>query len=108
MIVWLDHLIFGNGRGFGSPYFDQRFYWLRGEFYTWIGGFGAQLQSVQWTHPKPGERRRIAGDDYTPFCSARRWGRVRVSWSTRLPSDINAARAKLTEIKAKLGDHWTR
>jgi hypothetical protein len=40
-MLWLDHKIFGNGRGLGSPCFDGIFYWLSGALYTWIGGFGA-------------------------------------------------------------------
>src|SRR3546814_6094408 len=59
MILPLDHLIFGNGHGMKSPYFDNRFYWLSGELYTWIGGLGAQLRSIQWRHPKPGEVRHL-------------------------------------------------
>ncbi len=54
----LDHQIFGNVHGMKSPYWDNRFYWLNGRLYTWIGGLGAQLQSQQWFHPKPGETRR--------------------------------------------------
>lgn len=87
MIVWLDHLIFGNGHGLKSPHFDSVFYWLNGEFYTWIGGYGAQLQSFQWRHPKPGEKRVIAGLTFKPFDSRRRWFRVEVTWWTPLPSD---------------------
>lgn len=103
-MLWLDHLLFGNGHGLRSPYFDNRFYWLSGRLYTWIGGFGAQLQSVQWAHPKPGEERKLAGRIYRPFHSSRSGPRVRVSWATRLPDDINAANALLQDIKRTLGD----
>lgn len=82
----LDFAIFGNGRGLKAPYFSQRFYWLvdprtgRGTFYTWVGGFGAQLSSFQWTHPRAGESRYLSGMYFKPFCSSRQWFRVRVSW----------------------------
>jgi hypothetical protein len=99
----LDFRIFGNGFGFGAPYHDQAFYWLSGEFYTFIGGLGAQLSSVQWTHPKPGEVRKICGVEFRPFNSHRRWGRVMVSWATRLPHDLDEANAWIRQFKAHLG-----
>jgi hypothetical protein len=34
---------------------------LSGGLYTWIGGFGAQLQGFQWRHPKPGEHTGAPG-----------------------------------------------
>lgn len=67
MILWLDHLIFGNGYGLRSPYFDNRYYWLSGQLYTWSGWLGAQLQSFQWFHPKPGEERRLGGGSTSRF-----------------------------------------
>lgn len=103
MSLWLDHQIFGNGHGLKSPYWDSRFYWLSGRLYTWIGGFGAQLQSMQWLHPKPGETRRLSGRDYRPFYSVRSGLRVRVAWATRLPDDTDAANALLSDIKRDLG-----
>lgn len=71
MIPWLDFKIFGSGHGMAVPYFDGRFYWLvdtygrerngrNGEFYKYSAGLGAQLNSYQWTHPRAGERRRLA------------------------------------------------
>jgi hypothetical protein len=103
MIMWLDHLIFGNGYGLGSPYFDQRFYWLSGQLYTWIGGFGAQLQSFQWVHPKPGERRMLAAREFVAFNSSRRWLRVSVSWSmVGLPHGIDEANAAIRGLKRDL------
>lgn len=81
----IDFLIFGSGRGLGAPYWNQPFYWLvdahskRGDFYTYSAGFGAQLHSYQWRHPKPQERRRLAGMEFAPFHSRRRWGRVEVA-----------------------------
>lgn len=121
MIFWLDHRIFGNGRGLGSPYFDQRFYWLSGRIYTWIGGFGAQLQSFQWSHPKPGETRKICGREFRPFSSGRDYlwlwrdsifsiptpiSRVRVSWACYLPDNLDEKNADLRELQKKLGDHY--
>lgn len=83
-ILTIDHLIFGSGRGMGSPFWDQRFYWLSGDLYTFMHGFGAQLHSYQWRHPKPGERRKLAGRDFYPFQSRRRWLRVEVAWANHL------------------------
>jgi hypothetical protein len=103
MIVWLDFLIFGRGYGLAQPRFDGRFYWLSGQFYTFIGGLGAQLQSFQWRHPRPGESRRLAGRDYRPFNSRRQGLRVSVSWATRLPSDLNEANAEIRKIETELG-----
>lgn len=127
MIVWLDHKIFGNGYGLGSPYFDGRFYWLSGQFYTWSGWFGAQLQSFQWRHPKAGERRTLAGREFVVFSSERLFwwlwrdgivsiplplGRVRVSWALTgrdaLPDDIDEANATLRQLQKDLGDFRPR
>jgi hypothetical protein len=97
-MMWLDWKLFGNGYGVASPYFDDVFYWLNdtnaprtkkglhGNWYHWIGGFGAQLQSFEWFMPKPGTRRRILGKEFVVFSAERRWLRVRVTW--RLPRDI--------------------
>jgi hypothetical protein len=103
-MLWLDHLIFGNGFGYRSPYFDNRFYWLSGRLYTFMGGLGAQLHSCQWTHPRAGEVRMLSGREYRPFHSNRRWGRVMVAWATKLPHDITAANALLCKIKSELGE----
>jgi hypothetical protein len=102
-MLWLDHLIFGNGYGLKSPYFDSRFYWLSGRLYTWIGGFGAQLQSFQWRHPKAGESRKLCGLEFRPFHSERRWLRVRVAWATKLPADLNEANQFLRRLERDLG-----
>jgi len=119
MIFWLDHRIFGNGYGLKSPYFDDRFYWLNGRVYTWIGGFGAQFQSIQWRHPRAGEERTILGRKFRPLHSERQWlwlwhdkifsiplpiGRVRVSWSCSLPGDVHKAGADLRELQSRLLD----
>lgn len=88
----LDFLLFGSGHGLAAPFFSQPFYWLidthrdcgasrNGAFYTYNGGFGSQLTSFQWRHPRAQERRRLAGMDFQPFNSTRRWLRVRVSWA---------------------------
>jgi hypothetical protein len=120
MIVWLDHRIFGNGYGLKSPYFDDKFYWLSGELYTWGGWFGAQLQSFQWRHPKAGERRTMLGREFRALHSTREWlwvarnyifgfplpiARVRVAWSyTALPTDLDEANAELRRIQAELAN----
>lgn len=99
----LDHLIFGNGRGFASPHHPQRFYCLAGELYTFMHGHGAQLHSVQWTHPRPQERRLLGGYTFKPLSSTRRWGRVWVSWTWRdLPGTIDEANAALREMRDNL------
>jgi hypothetical protein len=114
MIMWLDHKIFGSGRGMRSPFYDDQFYWLaddlkprgrgNGELYTYMGGLGAQLHSVQWTTPKPGERRRLCNRDFVPFNVSRRWGRVMVAWAwTQLPDELDAAHAALRVLRDELG-----
>ena len=120
-MLWLDHKIFGNGNGLSSPYFDDRFYWLSGRLYHWIGGFGAQLTSFEWRHPKPGEERTLCGRKFRPFNSHRKYlwlfrdtifpiptpiSRVSVSWAYSLPKDLDAANAELRELKSKLGDYF--
>lgn len=109
MTLWLDHIIFGSGYGLASPHSDQRFYWLGGEggtLYTFQHGFGAQLRSRQWTHPKPGEERVLGGRRYRVFSSYRRWIRVKVAWAlVDLPRDINHANAVLRQIEKELGGH---
>lgn len=115
-MLWLDHKIFGNGYGFGSPYCNNCFYWVNdtlrsprqrkvgrgGELYTFMHGFGAQLHSIQWRTPKPGERRMLVGREFRPFSVSRRWFRVMVSWSTHLPESIDAANAELDAIRHDL------
>lgn len=109
----LDWWIFGNGWGMKSPYCDDRFYWLvdtthgrengKGAFYRAGFGYGAQLSSIQWTHPKPGETRKLCGRIFRPFASRRQWGRVEVSWAmTGLPSDIMEARAAILHLQSDL------
>lgn len=111
-MIWLDHLIFGNGFGMKSPHFDDRFYWLvdtkkdrtsgKGALYTFIGGLGAQLTSRQWFHPRPGEERRLIGRRFRPSNSSRRWLRVEISWAMVLPSGIDEANAAIHALKADL------
>lgn len=101
-IPFIDVRIFGDGYGFAAPHFDQSFYWLAGDFYTFTHGFGAQLTNVQWTHPKAGERRMICGVEFRPFNSYRKWGRVYCTWSTRLPRGIDAANDWLRQFRAHL------
>lgn len=104
MIVWLDHAIFGSGYGIKSPFWDDRYYWLAGEFYLYSAGFGAQLTSFQWTHPKPQERRELSDYTFQPVHSRRRRGRVFVSWAcTTLPVDLNHAHEYLAKMGRDLG-----
>lgn len=120
MILWLDHKIFGNGRGLGSPYWDSRFYWLSGQLYTFMQGFGAQLHSIQWRHPRAGEERKLFGYRFRPFSSHRSFlwlfrdsvfpiptpiCRVMVAWArTDLPADINEANAALRQMHLEIGN----
>ena len=100
----LDHRIFGNGYGMGTPYFNGVFYWLDGELYHWSGWAGAQLASYQWTHPNAGERRTLSGVTFAPFHSERRWGRVRVSWAAQgVPRGIDAQNTYLRALKNHFG-----
>jgi len=124
MILWLDHKIFGNGRGLGSPYFDNKFYWLSGELYTWMSGFGAQLHSIQWRHPNAGEERELFGYRFRPLHSNRYflwlWRdsifaiptpicRVMVAWArVDLPDGIDEANAALRDMKSQIGEYFPR
>lgn len=118
MIVWLDHWIFGNGYGLKTPRIDDKFYWLSGEFYTWSGWFGSQLQSFQWRHPKAGEERVLIGRKFKPFQSSRHfmwvWRRylfgfplpvcrVRVCWCTHISDNIDEANEELGKMEKELG-----
>lgn len=102
----LDFWIFGSGKGFGAPVVDGTFYWLvdrrdrgeHGRFYTWIGGFGAQLFSFEWRCPRPGTQRYLNGRHYTVFSAERRWGRWRISWSVGSVRDAE----ELREIQKSL------
>lgn len=103
MILFLDHKLFGNGYGLKSPYFDSAFYWLNGELYTFAYGFGAQLQSIQWTHPVPGERRTLAGREFVVFSSRREWLRVVVYWSmVNMPKDLEHMCITIKKLKSDL------
>lgn len=103
MIIAIDHLIFGNGYGLKSPYSDNVYYWLSGELYTFSHGLGAQLHSIQWTHPKACERRTLAGREFVVFQSKRKWLRVSVSWAmVRMPDNLDDANAKIGKLKADL------
>jgi hypothetical protein len=111
MIVWLDHLIFGNGYGLASPGLDTRFYWLvdkrtgKGDLYNLIaGGLGAQLRSRQWRHPRAGEERELCGRTFVPYGSVRSGPRVEVSWSWRaLPHELEKANLALAELAREIG-----
>lgn len=107
MIVWLDQKIFGNGWGMKSPYWDDTYYWLSGEIYTFSFGFGAQLTNFQWTHPRADERRVLAGLEFKPFSSSRRWGRVRVSWAlTKTGESVDEQSAAIAELTKRLREGW--
>jgi hypothetical protein len=99
----LDFLLFGNGHGLAAPYFPERFIWIGGRFYTWIGGHGAQMVSREWRAPPPQERRTIAGRQFMPFQTRRCGPRVEVSWTMAdLPRDLNAANASIRALERDL------
>jgi len=102
MMFWLDWKLFGNGWGMASPFCDDVFYWLRGHWYQWIGGFGAQLQSIEWLTPKPGTTRTLLGQEFRVFSANRRGPRVRVSWALAQSSEVTAER--LRELHSRLKD----
>lgn len=110
-MMWLAMKVFGNGYGMSAPYWSQNFYWLvdeatkQGRFYTWIGGFGAQLRSFEWKMPKPGTRRRVAGIEIEVFGVSR--GRWPIMWDVawalvRLPPDIDGQNATINAFKEKI------
>lgn len=112
-MFWLDWKLFGNGHGLASPYWDDVFYWLvdtnggrdrrgrGGRFYHWIGGFGAQLASIEWRTPKPGTTRRLLGHDFLVFSASRKWLRVEVSWTlSKRPLSIEDIRSLKQELLA--------
>lgn len=105
----LDRWIFGSGKGLGMPASDQPIYWLvdaktkKGTFYTFMGGFGAQLHSIQWTHPKAHEERVLSGVSFRPFSSYRSCGRVMVAWCTRLPDNLDKANHQIRCLEDRLG-----
>ena len=104
MKLWLAFKLFGNGWGLAAPGHDETFYWLSGEFYRFLYGFGAQLKSFEWFMPKPGTRRTIAGRDFVVFLASRRWLLVDVSWA--MPSvpahDLDGAHTIIRALKHDL------
>jgi hypothetical protein len=101
---FLDRVIFGSGHGLAMPVCDEAIYWLNDEatgtgcFYQWSGWFGAQLASHQWRHPRVGDERVLMGRRFRPCSSSRRWFRVRVSWSMKLPDDLSEANKSIHEL----------
>lgn len=98
MTLWLAFKIFGNGHGLAVPCFPEAFYWYKDRFYTWIGGFGAQLYSFEWFAPPAGTRREIFGKEFVVFGVHRRWLLVSVSWAVNERLDNIEALHKLKEI----------
>lgn len=115
MILALDHLVFGNGYGLASPYFDATYHWLvdtsvgerngrNGRLYNFIGGLGAQLRSFEWFAPPAGTRRVLGGREFRVFQVSRRGLRVDVSWAmTGLPAGLDAQNAEIREFGRRLG-----
>lgn len=69
--------IFGDGHGMAAPTLNQRFYWLvdlnglKGRFYSFSPGLGAQLESYEFRRPRVGEERRFGKLRFVPFQQAR-------------------------------------
>lgn len=118
MILALDHLIFGSGYGLASPFFDATYHWLvdtsvgerngrNGRLYNFTGGLGAQLHSIEWFAPPAGTRRILAGREFKVFQASRRGLRVDVAWAmTRMPQDLDAANAEITEFRQRLDNSY--
>lgn len=98
----IDHLLFGNGHGLGSPKADVVYYWLSGRFYQRFGWHGSQLVSYEWRRPKPGTVRRILGREFRVFHAKRRLVRWRISWTMPLTGDMEADNALIRELDADL------
>lgn len=98
MIIWLDFLIFGGGRGLAFKTDNDTYYWLRDDnkrhatpmFYKWDGWYGSQLTSFEWHAPKVGDQRKLIGYDFIPTHYHRRWFRYQISWATHIPSVVGA------------------
>ena len=107
MIVWLDHLAFGNGHGMKSPFSNNMFYWLSGDMYTFFAGYGAQFTSWRWFFPDENEKvvLEIGDSTYTlvPFSSRRNWLRVIVTWRClEMPDNFLEQGFFLTKLKNEL------
>lgn len=85
MKMWLTLKLFGSGHGLAAPSFPQAFYWCDDRFYTWIGGFGAQLRSFEWSAPCAGTERTIFGKRFRVFNVSCKWPMVDVSWAVLEP-----------------------
>ena len=96
--LWLALKLFGSGHGMAAPLFPDAFYWCKGNFYTWLGGFGAQLYSYEWFSPAAGTHREIFGKDFVVFIVSRRWCLVQVSWAINQRLDDVEDIRKLKEI----------
>lgn len=105
--------IFGNGLGTAAPGFSTTFYWLvdqhtdRGQFYHWIGGFGAQINSFEWRKPTPGTRRRLVGVEFEPVQAHRRWFKWRISWRlVNMPKGREAQLDAIREAEQRIERGW--
>lgn len=115
MIFWLDWLLFGNGRGMQSPYYDDVFYWLKdttierakakGRFYRFSGWFGCQLAAVEWRAPPVGTRRFLAGREFVLLRATRKFLRVETSWTmvSLKGVPIDEANERIRELRDNLG-----
>lgn len=79
---------FGDGYGLSMPFWDNRFYWLhdaktkRAAWYSPFFGLGAQLHSIEFHKPEPGEERELFGHTFHVFQtgSHRRGFTVMTAW----------------------------
>lgn len=97
--MFLVHLLFGNGRGLKSPYWDDVYYWLSGRLYHQSGWLGAQLQSFEWRRPPAGTKRRLAGRDFVIFSTERRFFIVRCIWAMPGTQTNESVRALIEDLK---------
>lgn len=104
-MLWLDHLIFGDGYGLRSPSCDDVYYWVGGKLIVWSGGYGSQLNTFQWFKPNVEDRIKVCGYEMRPFLSQRgrfplRW---RVSWCfVSHPDKSSEHNAQITDLRNKL------
>lgn len=120
MILALDHLLFGNGWGLASPLNDATYHWLvdtsagnrdgrNGRLYSFTGGLGAQLRSIEWFAPPAGTRRILAGREFKVFQTSRRGLRVDVAWAmTPMPPGLDAMHAEIAKLRDLLEKPWLR
>ena len=81
---------FGSGFGLSIPYHTGKMYWIRndkhkkkpGAWYSWLGGFGAQLYSFEFFKPIAGTSRELFGHTFVIFSPPERRGFMyKITWN---------------------------